>query len=306
MLILIIVLLILFAGIFAGCFFYNMALNRYSDKSAALHALPPIKKQPDEDQEKSFFESTGAQDAYITAFDGLKLHAIFKEQSSKWVIIQHGYASRAKDMNRTAKMFYEQSYSVLVPDARGHGESEGKYIGMGWHDRKDLAAWVSHIISKDPGAQIVLYGISMGGAAVMMYSGEALPSNIKGIIEDCGYSSVRSEFYYQLSSAFKLPGFIALFIMFFADIFTRILAGYSINDGVSTDELKKAKLPMLFLHGESDKFVPFFMLDEVYNAAASADKQKLSFPNAGHGGSAASNPELYRNTVLGFTSRVFS
>ena len=63
------------------------------------------------------------------------------------------------------------------------------------------------MISADKNAEIVLYGVSMGGATVMMASGEDLPGNVKAIIEDCGYSSVWDEFSYQLQALFNLPEF---------------------------------------------------------------------------------------------------
>ena len=69
---------------------------------------------------------------------------------------------------------------ALLPDLRGCGESGGAYIGMGWPDRKDMLHWIDWIIRRDSGAQIVLYGISMGGATVMMTAGEELPEQVKG------------------------------------------------------------------------------------------------------------------------------
>ena len=97
-------------------------------------------------------------------------------------------------MQKAARHFSELGYTVVTPDNRAHGESDGSYIGMGWLDRLDLLLWIDQIISEDPLAEIVLYGVSMGGAAVMMTAGEALPSAVKAIIEDCGYTSVYDMF----------------------------------------------------------------------------------------------------------------
>ena len=84
----------------------------------------------------------------------------------------------------------EQGWNVLLPDMRTHGESEGKYIGMGWLDRLDVLKWIDLIRERDEQAQIILHGVSMGGATVMMTSGEALPENVRAVIDDCGYTSV--------------------------------------------------------------------------------------------------------------------
>ncbi len=63
-------------------------------------------------------------------------------------------------------------------------------------------------LKEDPNAEIALFGVSMGGATAMMTSGEDLPSNVKVIIEDCGYSTVIDEFTYQLKDLFHLPSFL--------------------------------------------------------------------------------------------------
>ena len=99
---------------------------------------------------------------------------------------------------------------ALYPDALAHGESDGKFIGMGWLERPDVLAWTDAIIQKDPEAEIILHGVSMGGATVMMASGEDLPDNVRCIVEDCGYSSAWDEFSLQLKNVFHLPAFPVL------------------------------------------------------------------------------------------------
>ena len=48
--------------------------------------------------------------------------------------------------------------------------------------------------------QMVVHGISMGGATTMMVSGEAQPYFVKCFVEDCGYTSVWDEFSHELKS----------------------------------------------------------------------------------------------------------
>ena len=78
---------------------------------------------------------------------------------------------------------------------------------MGWDDRKDMLLWIAKIIQKGPQAEIVLLGVSMGGATVMNTSGEKLPSNVKAIVEDCGFTSTVDAFAYQLKQLYGLPKF---------------------------------------------------------------------------------------------------
>ncbi len=200
-LITILLALIIGAGFFAGNYFYNLALNPDTDKTAVLDAPHNlIDSNSDEAREKEAREqwfNKHSEEKSIPSFDSLKLHAYSIQNShptDKWAIIFHGYSSDGTQMTKYAKQFYDMGYHVLIPDARGHGQSEGDYIGMGWHDRFDVISWIDDIVNMNEDAEIVLFGVSMGGATVMMASGEDLPSNVKAIIEDCGYSSVWDEF----------------------------------------------------------------------------------------------------------------
>lgn len=175
--------------------------------------------------------------------------------------------------------------------------TEGEAVEL---QRPDVLAWIDTIIQRDPEARIVLHGVSMGGATVMMASGEDLPDNVKCIVEDCGYSSVWDEFSFQLKNVFHLPAFP---ILNAASMFSKLRAGYSFQEASSVEQLKKATVPMLFIHGDADTFVPFEMLDVVYNACASAEKEKLVSPGAAHGGAVSTEPTLYWDTVTAFLDK---
>lgn len=235
--------------------------------------------------------------------DNLKLHGYEIEnnnESDVWVVTVHGYMGRGYKMSSYAENFYDMGYNVFVPDLRGHGDSEGNYIGMGWSDRQDIMKWINYIIEQHKDAKIILHGVSMGAATVMMTSGENLPSNVKAIIEDCGYTSAWDEFYYQIDNLFsKLPKNP---ILYASDFVTKLKAGYGFKEASAIDQVKKSETPMLFIHGDEDKFVPFYMLDKVYNVA-NVEKEKLVVEGAAHAKSAFTNPELYWNTVSNFINK---
>ncbi len=235
--------------------------------------------------------------------DGETLHAVkiySDTPSDVWVLCAHGYAVTAESNAAQAKRFHGEGYNVLMPHLCGHGESECKFVSMGWLDRLDICAWIDEICAENPQAKIVLYGISMGGAAVMMTVGEELPPNVVCAIEDCGYTSVLDEFNTQIKQALHLPTFPFIPA---ADFATRIHTGCSFGDASSVKQLKKAKIPMLFIHGEDDDFVPSWMLEACYEAAACEEKEKLLVPGAGHALSGLVNPELYFSTVNGFIKK---
>ena len=244
-----------------------------------------------------------SEDRWLTSRDGLKLHGLYlaqPQESHKYVVACHGYGSIPQFMGRSAAHFYGLGYNILAPAARAHELSEGRYASMGWLERKDIVDWVNTLVEADPDAEIVLYGISMGGATVMMTAGEELPANVKCIIEDCGYSSVWDEFAVQLDEIFGLPTFPVLDA---ASLVTRVRAGFGFKEASAVEQLKKTSLPILFIHGEDDTFVPYAMLDVVYEACASPEKERLSVPNAAHGEASWADPETYWSTVEAFLAK---
>ena len=141
----------------------------------------------------------------------------------------------------------------------------------------------------------------MGGATVMMTAGEALPPHVKAIVEDCGYTSAWDEFSGQLKAQFGLPAFPMMQI---ASVITRMRAGFWLSEADAVKQVAKSKTPILFIHGEEDTFVPFWMMDVLYEAAH-CEKEKLAVPGAGHGMASSVDPDGYWSTVEVFVGRYF-
>lgn len=241
---------------------------------------------------------------HITTKDGLKLQGYYLQAqppTARTVILAHGYSSKGKDLGLIARFYYEQfGYNVLMPDDRGHGESEGDYIGFGWVDRLDYLQWIRKTVDTvGRDAQIVLHGISMGGATVMMVSGETLPPQVKAIVEDCGYTSVRDQLAYQLKRLYKLPAFP---ILHATSLLTKLKAGYSFTEASALHQLARNKLPMLFIHGGDDTFVPTDMVYRLYEACRT-EKELYVADGAGHGLAYSMNKAAYERKVHEFVSR---
>ncbi|MDR2403229.1 MAG: alpha/beta hydrolase [Spirochaetaceae bacterium] len=266
-------------------------VSRLTRKTAAVDEPPPwLTSQP--------YEIVG-----ITSHDGLRLNACFLSApdpagsaqnantpdniiSPYTAILAHGYTGNALQMSIFARFFYEDlGYNVLIPENRGHGDSEGTYIGMGWPDRLDYMQWIDWVKERiGPAAgntplRIVLYGISMGGATVMMTGGEALPPEVKAIIEDCGYTSVEDQLYYQMKSRYHLK---SRWLMNATSRVAKKRAGYGFAEASALEQVKKIKVPILFIHGGDDTFVPTNMVYSLYEAC-SAPKELFVVPGAGHG-----------------------
>ncbi len=235
----------------------------------------------------------------VPAADGAR-DAASPDTGHRYMILCHGYSGRPSDLAREAYLAHREGFSVLLPAARGHERNADRYVGMGWLDSKDLLGWIDLVVRFDAQARIVLYGVSMGGAEVMMASGLDLPPQVRCIVEDCGFTSVWDEFELQIQNVMHLP---PVPLLNAASAVCRTRAGYGFKEASSLDRLARARVPMLFIHGMEDTFVPFSMLDSVFDACASPVKEKLAVEGAGHGLSSTVAPERYWSTVSSFIGR---
>lgn len=254
------------------------------------------------DEKNKWIENTRHEELYMISRDGICLHGmVFDNGSDNWIVAVHGYDSELRGMAGHARRFIEAGYSVFMPDLRSFGTSGDTHTTMGHLEKYDVIDWINKLISEYNVKNIVLYGISMGAATVMLTSGEPLPDNVKVAVEDCGYSSVREEFEYNMMHTVHLPPYPVLWI---CDLITRYTRGWSLlNDANCISAVKRAEIPILFIHGASDTFVPFYMQDKLYNACENSEKEKLVIAGAEHAEANEIDPELYWKTVFEFIEK---
>ena len=293
-------------------YFFNFAVGRKYPLpgTAAFHKAQAeaAMREP-----KRWIDTMPCEDAEIRSRDGLVLRGYYLPRSNpastKTVIIAHGYTGEAKDFSRFAQYFYEKrAYNVLMPNARGHGNSEGKYIGYGWPERLDYLDWIDWIKTRGNASgpqQIVLFGISMGAATVMMTGGEALPPEVKAIIEDCGYTSAAEELLYQGRAMFNLKLSENSLLFKAINSLAKKKAGYSLTEASSLSQVKKIKVPTLFIHGDADTFVPTEMVYPLYEACT-APKELYVVKGAGHGLACQTDPEEYEKRITQFLEKYVS
>ena len=248
------------------------------------------------------------EDVYIRADDALQLHANFipaQDRNVQWyAVCVHGYADTSVSMGLYARVYSEQyGMNVLLPDLRGHGLSDGNYVGMGYDDRRDLLRWIDWILERDADAKIILHGISMGAATVMMTTGEHLPSNVMACVEDAGYSSAVEEFRHVYNNLDPKPPVPVDVMMPAFRAVALVRSGYELGQASPVEAVKRSVTPTLFIHGEADSFIPCSMMRKLF-AAAACKKMCLLVKGAGHVESVVVDPEGYWAKVDSFLATV--
>lgn len=242
-----------------------------------------------------WWETHAGQSLSVIARDGLRLSGTWFRQaensSKKAALLLHGYSADGHMMQSFAQIYWERGYDLFIPDARAHGKSEGTLIGMGWLDRLDELLWLQEIIARmGDDAQIVMHGVSMGGATVCMTCGETLPPQVKCAVSDCAYTSVEDEFGHLLGMMFHLPRQPMLSA---ANLAARLHGCYDFKDASALRQVAKTQTPILFVHGDEDTFVPFSMLQRLYDAAPASLREMRVISGANHGQALAHSPEDY-------------
>lgn len=299
------VTLLVVAFLGAALYFFNVAMvaghKSFINNNTKIEKSDPLYAQ------KMWFQKTPKQVWTMKSATGnLKLDADYipaAKKTNKSVLIAHGYMNNKDSMGAYAAMFHQLGYNVLIPDARAHGDSQGKYIGYGWPERYDERKWINRLI-KENGAdsQIVMFGVSMGGATTMMTSGIKLPSQVKAFIEDCGYTSVNAELMHEAKDLYGLPVFVAWPLIKTMSGINRVANGFFIGQASSVKSLHHNHRPMLFIHGTKDTFVPTAMVYQNY-AATRGPKELWLVKGAVHAKSFATAPAAYQEHVKDFLEK---
>ena len=236
--------------------------------------------------------------------DGEVLHARYvaaREKTAKTAVIVHGYTDNSIRMLMIGYMYHNDlGFNILLPDLHHHGHSGGRAVRMGWKDRLDVLRWMDVANEVFGGAtEMVVHGISMGAATTMMVSGEEQQPYVKCFVEDCGYTSVWDQFAKELKEDYGLPAFPLLHVA------SRLCAwryGWNFREASALEQVRKCRLPMLFIHGDADDYVPTWMVYPLYEAKA-GDKELWVVSGAAHAKSYRDNREEYTERVRRFVGR---
>lgn len=262
----------------------------------------PRYKHDDEYQNtKAWCEAQDMDDWYIESRDGLTLHAYYfpAKTPKRIVLLSHGYRGTSfGSIAHMVEFLHENDCSLLFIDQRCCGKSEGKYITFGAKEQYDVLDWIKILHNENiDNLPIYLYGQSMGASTILLASGHEMIPEVKGLIADCGFSSMKQQLRDIASAWFHIPRIELL--LFRVDMFCYLTAGFRMKESDVTNALKNNKLPVLFFHGSEDTYV-FPISTEKNYKACTAPKEMVLVPGARHLCSSYEAPELYQSKLKEF------
>ena len=248
------------------------------------------------------FEAEPFEEVTISSHDGLKLVGRYYHYAdgAPLEIQCHGYKGNPiRDFCGNWHVAKEDGRNVLLIHQRCHGKSEGHTITFGILERQDVLGWIRWANERFGEVPILLSGVSMGAATVLMVSGMDLPDNVKGIIADCPYDAPSSIIKKVLGTDMGLPVKVVYPLIRLGGI---LYGKFNLNTDSPLEAVKKATIPILLIHGDDDRFVPYDMSRNIHAAAP----DKITFhtvPGAGHALNYVTDPESYGNVFRAFIQK---
>lgn len=299
-----ILLILLVATAWGSWYMVDLSLGDLSGRDIATRMQDLRQEAPDVARwADSLREARVMRDTSMTTRDGRQLHAVYAPADSltaATIVILHGYTCNYVSTLKIARMFRDRlGLNVFMPDLHGHGLSDGDEVQMGWKDADDVMEWLplaSSLFCDSREARIAVQGVSMGASTTMNLSGKDYPRQVRCFIEDCGFTSVWEELGSELKKRFGLPEFPLLYT---SSLLCKMRYGWSFGEASSVEMVRRCKAPMLFIHGDSDDFVPTRMVYDLYEAKPQP-KQLWVTKDTDHAHSFRNHPEEYERRVRKF------
>lgn len=307
MMLILILLAILLAGFLYALYYGYKLAFQYTDPMDSPYDYKndeqTRKCKPVFDAVISDFLAAPYEDVSITSHDGLKLTGRYYHAAdgAPLEIQCHGYKGNAlRDFSGAWQIAKAAGHNVLLINQRCHGGSEGKTITFGILERRDVMGWIDYASNRFGNVPILLNGVSMGAATVLMVSGMELPENIKGIIADCPYDAPSNIIKKVLGQDMGMPVKVVYPLIRMGGI---LYGKFNLNADSPVEAVRRSGVPILLIHGDDDRFVPYAMSCNIHAAAP----EKIEFhtiPGAGHALNYVTDPEGYTAIVKGFYNKI--
>lgn len=239
----------------------------------------------------------------VTSYDGVELAGVLYQNgdSHRYFIGSHGLLNNRDQTILYGSYFFEHGYNMLVFDLRGHGESGGAYMGLGYIDGWDYSAWANWVSQIDPKAQIVMMGKSVSGFGVLNSLDKNLPDNVRCVIEDCGFANLWDTLVRVVWEEFSIPTFPILTTV---NSVAERRIGTDMKNMDVTESVSKTKIPVMLMNGEADTYIPDEYIQKIIDAIPEGvPYESVKIPDAGHGQAVFENCQMYFDYVFAFCDK---
>lgn len=253
--------------------------------------------------DKDYYESLEKEEVYLKSKDGLNLRGLYikcGKNTNRTMIFVHGITVSLITSIKYTDMFLKRGWDVVIYDQRRHGNSEGKYSTYGYFEKEDLDLWVNWVTERKGNNEIIgLHGESMGAGTVIQYA--AINKHVKFIIEDCGYSDLNELLKKKVQDDYHG---LLMPILWLSNLRTRRKAKFYFSWVSPIEVVKNTDIPMMFIHGNKDYFVPWYMSIDMFNAKSKGIKKLYIAEGAGHARAIEVDKKKYEEEVMNFVDEV--
>jgi hypothetical protein len=214
------------------------------------------------------------------------------------VVLFHGYAASKAGLLPAARILHQFGYGAFLVDFYGSGGSAGSGTTIGVREADDVTAAIAYVLSKWPDRKIVLYGFSMGGAAVMRAIAERAV-NPDGIIIEATFDTLLSAAKNRFR-AVGLPGSpFAELLLFWGSVQN----GSNLFSHRPVDYARAVRRPALVLHGERDDRATSGEARRIARAMG-ANAHFISYPGVAHVPIVQARPEEWTRDTTAFLEKI--
>ena len=210
------------------------------------------------------------------------------------VVLFHGYASQKSDLLPVAEAFHALGYRTLLVDFPGSGGSEGNSTTIGYREAEDVRAVYAYARRQFPEEKLILYGFSMGAAAIMraVSTYDITPD---ALIIGCPFSTLHE----TVQNRFRMLRVPAIPLATLLTFWGGVQHAYWAFSHNPTDYAQHITIPTLLLYGKQDQRVTLSETEQVYEALE-GPKHLEVFEHADHELYVCNDPLRWKRTVTSF------
>jgi uncharacterized protein len=227
----------------------------------------------------------------INASEWLESWLIPADAPAGTVLLFPGKGGSKSDLLAPARVFHDLGYQALLVDFRGVGGSSGNTSTLGMREARDVAVAMRYAQETQLQPPLILYGVSMGSAAIMRAIAQEKINPDAAILE-LPFARLMDTVGSRLKSA-KLPAFpVAQLIVFWGSLQHRY-NGFAHNP---VADARRVQCPTLVMHGKLDQWTTVAEINQIFKNLPGT-KQLAIFPDAGHQLLVTVDKELWRRSA---------